>query len=773
MVYKVIIVISLFLTVFLMHGQEAKGLKIEGVKVKGNDQVSEELIINTSGFSVGRTIYGEDIQYAIKKLWGLDLFSNIVIEAEDAIGSNVFINIIVEVHPRLSNIKVRGADNIDQDEIVEAVTKIIRAGQVVKQSTLSDIKNELKAIYKKKNYLLADFEIEKMIYANNNAELIINIIEGHEVYIETITFHGNYNFDKDDLLDSFENIHEDAWWRDGKYDKTEFKADIQNLKNFYQNNGFKDIEVIRDTTYYNDMKDELYIDIWLKEGKKYFFGNVSFEGNTINNDEALKNVLQFEKGEEFSKQKLDMSLYNGLYPMYQDRGYLRSRVIPEEQIVGEDTISYNFKIVEGVKARIRKVDVTGNSRTNEKVIRRELSIYPGDIFNRSKLMRSQRDVFMLNYFSNVVPDARQINDNEVDLVFDVTEKSTEQAQASVSYSGNDGLILSLGFVFNNFSFNDPFVRGDGQKLSTQIDFSKTYWKYSISAEEPWLMDTPTLIGVSGDYSKRQESYSDTRIIGGALKLGRRFAWADNWLKGVWIYSIENVEYTNVEDDAIDTYDIYEGKQITSSSLTQYLIRNNKDKPEFPTSGTEFTLMTKIAGNLFGGDEQFHKHKFEFMWYQPLIKDRLVIANQYLFGAMDKFSTESYISAREYFYMGGSGLSGSEPLRGYDDNSVGPIKNGYFVGGRNTFKTSAELRLKFTDDPMLVYGLLFFDAGNVWEDFEHTDLFDLRKGAGLGIRVFMPMIGMMGLDYAYGFDKYDYYGKRYGEWLPHFRLGMNF
>ncbi|PID26578.1 MAG: outer membrane protein assembly factor BamA [Candidatus Cloacimonadota bacterium] len=769
---RVIFIILIFLNSTILFSQSSGGLIIGDIKVTGNEGVSKDLIINTSGLSKGSRMYGEDLQYAIKKLWGLDLFSNIIIDAEQNVGDKVFLNIIVECLPRLSTIKVSGAEEVDRRDIEDVVLKYIMQGQSIRESDINRVKVSLSNLYKDKNYLLANIEIDKRITPNGRAELVINIEEGSEIYIENINFHGNYNFDKDDLLDTFQDTHEDAWWREGKYDKEKFRADKQLLKQFYENNGFRNVEIVKDSVWYNDAGDELNIDIWLTEGHKYYFGDISFEGNTINSDDKLRSVLNFEKGDEYSKEALNISLGQGLYPMYQDKGYLRSRITPQEQIVGLDTINYTFKIQEGVKARIRKINIIGNTRTSEKVIRRDFNIYPGDIFSRSKLLRSQRNAFMLNYFSNVMPDAKQVSDTEVDLEFTIDEKSTEQASTSISYSGNDGFIGTLGFAFNNFSFSKPFVRGDGQRLSTQIEFSKKYWRYSLSLEDPWLLDTPTLVGASFNYQKRKEKYSDTYLKGGSLKVGRRFAWADNWLRGIWIYNIQNVEYEDVEDDSPEEYELYNGKNITTSSITQYFIRNSMDRPEFPTRGSEFTIMTKVAGKLLGGDEEFHKHQFEFQWYQPLIKDRLVIMNQYIFGAMDKFSTSAYISAREYFFMGGSGLSGSEPLRGYDDNSIGPRSNGYYIGGKNMFKTSIELRLKFAESPMLVYGLAFFDAGNVWSDFKQADLFDLNRSAGFGIRVFMPMIGMIGLDYGYGFDKYDIDGKRYGEWLPHFRLGTN-
>jgi outer membrane protein insertion porin family len=458
-----------------------------------------------------------------------------------------------------------------------------------------------------------------------------------------------------------------------------------------------------------------------------------------------------------------------------DKGYLRAQIVPEEQLTGVDTVSYRFKITEGTRARVRKVNFTGNTRTNEKVLRREMDIYPGDVFNKTQILRSQRNAMILNYFEMVMPDMVPVNEKEVDLVFSVKEKATEQAQTSIAYSESDGFVGSVGLVFNNFSFSNPFKVGDGQKLSTNIEFGSEYYKYSISVEEPWLNDTPTLIGLSANYQKRSDSYSDTHIVGGLLKLGRRFGWSDNWMRGIWYYSLDRVEYSNVKENSPIEYELYDGKTIISSSVTEYLIRDSRDRADFPSRGSTLSLMTKLAGGIFGGDEEFHKHKLDIKWYQPIYKDRLVLYTQYVVGVMDKLRKSSYISSREYFYMGGGGLSGGEPLRGYDENSIGPYESGYYIGGRNMFKSSVELRFKVTDDPMLVYGLAFFDAGNLWKNFTEANIFDLQKGAGLGIRINVPMLGMMGLDFGYGFDYFEDFGKK-ADWSDnlrtHFRMGTN-
>ncbi|HAQ62046.1 TPA: outer membrane protein assembly factor BamA [Candidatus Delongbacteria bacterium] len=766
------LIILLFFSVSLRAQKNSGSFEILEVVVEGTE-VSPEVVKISSGLSKGKVIFGEDIQSAIKKLWKLNLFSDVAIDVTQAETNKVFLKIILEDYPRLNNVKVTGYDEYGKDDI-EPLIKL-QKGQILKSNNIAEVERAIKDFYNSKNYLLTEIESKTERVNEKQVDLTINITEGKEIFIKEIRFSENVFFKSDDLLDRFEETHEDRWWRDGEYNREKFESDLQLMTDYAKNKGFKDFEVVKDSVYYDEKMENIYIDITVNEGNKYYFGESKFAGNSLFSDEELIDALEYESGDEFSTEKLEMSIYNNLSTMYMDKGYLRANIIPEEQMTGTDTVSYLFKITEGTRARIRKIDFEGNTRTNEKVLRREMDIYPGDIFSKTKILRSQRNAMILNYFENVVPDMKPVDDKEVDLVFSIKEKPTEQAQTSIAYSEADGFIGSVGLVFNNFSFQHPFAQGDGQQLSTNIEFGKDYYKYTLSVEEPWLYDTPTMVGLSGNYQNRDDSYSDTQIISGVLKLGRRFAWSDNWMRGLWYYSIDRIKYTNISDNAPDQYELFEGKTIISSSLTEYLIRDSRDRADFPTRGSNLTLMTKLAGGILGGDEEFHKHKLDMKWYQPLVQNRFVLYSQFVVGLMDKLKESSYISSREYFYLGGGGLSGGEPLRGYDENSVGPYESGYFVGGRNLFKTSFELRLKLVETPMLIYSLAYFDAGNLWRDYTEVSLFDLRKGAGLGVRINVPMLGMMGLDVGYGFDYFESFGKK-ADWSDqlrtHFRMGTN-
>lgn len=768
----VFLVIAVFFAADLQAQSKDRSFRIGEVIVEGTS-VSADVVKLSSGLLEGKTIFGEDIQSAIKKLWKLNLFSDIVVDGQETGDGGIILIIKLEDLPRLNNVKISGFDKYDKDDIEPLIH--LRKGQIIKKSTLKEVEKSVEDFYRSKNYLKAK-AVSEMVYLNEKeVDIELKISEGKKIFVEEINFSGNEYFDKDDLLDQFENTHEDRWWRDGEYDREKFEEDLFLMAEYAHNEGYKDFYVVEDSVYYDEELENIFIDITVKEGRKYYFGDTSFAGNILFSDEDLKSALEFDKGDVYSKMRLEMSLYNNLSTLYMDKGYLRANIIPEEQMAGSDTVNFVFKITEGTRSRVRRIDFTGNTRTNEKVLRREMDIFPGDVFNKTKILRSQRNTMILNYFESVIPDMKPVNEKEVDLIFSIKEKPTEQAQTSIAYSQSDGFIGSVGLVFNNFSFEHPFTQGDGQQLSTNIEFGKDYYKYSISAEDPWLYDTRTLIGISANYQKRDDSYSDTEIISGILKLGRRFAWSDNWMRGLWYYSIDRYRYTNISSNPPEIYELYEGKTIISSSIAQYLIRDSRDRADFPTQGANITLLTKLAGGVMGGDEEFHKHKLDMRWYQPLMRDRVVFYSQFVAGVMDKLSESSYISSREYFYLGGGGLSGGEPLRGYDENAIGPYENGYFIGGRNLLKTSFELRLKITDSPMLIYTLAYFDAGNLWRDFSEVNLYEFQKGAGLGIRINVPMLGMMGLDFGYGFDYYDQFGEK-ADWRDqlrtHFRMGTN-
>lgn len=781
-----------FLVIFNLQPANSQqgNFKLLGLTVSGNVTTDQGLIKANSGLIVGREISGENIQAAIKQLWKLELFSDIQILLDRQVTEGIYLTIQVLEFPRLEKIQVKGNDKIKKDDIMDAVDFL--PGQVLRANQILKLKQSLEDLYSEKGYLLAVIDVEEETVSEyNRVVLKVNIKEGRKVKIKNIHFIGNEEhlkwkapppvnlvywmvdwivpddpFNDVKLRKQMKNTHEKGIFRSGEFKRDEFDEDLESVEKYYHDRGYRDMYVVSDTIYYSENKKHMYIDIFVNEGNIYYFGNIEWSGNTLFTNEQLGANLLFKKGDVYSQEKLEMSTYDKIGNLYYDLGYIYSSVTPIEIPVGKDTMDIHFSILEGNQFSVRKINFSGNSKTKEKVIRREFVLKPGDTFNVSKLRRSIREVTILNYFANIVPDVEPISDDEVDLYITVEEKSTDQAQMSAGYSERDGMIGAVGFTMNN-------LFGNGQSFSLDWNFGLIYRQFSISFTEPWFMDTPTLLGASFFHIKRGGSYYGftERIIGGTLRFGRKLRWPDDYFRGDWIYRLEETEYDDVSATlaATDPRGLVEGVPTLSSGVTQIITRDSRDNPEFPTEGSVHVLSTELTGGPFGGDEHYSKHIFASEWYATVV-GKLVLRSFSKFGISAGLGNKP-VPFVERFFMGGSGLQLGEPLRGYDERSVGPY-SGVPLGGKTMFKQSFELRIPLVQNPT-VYGLCFAEGGNVWWNLEQTDFFNLRRSVGLGIRLYMPFVGLIGLDYGYGIDNYNYDGTPNPRWMPHFQFGRGF
>jgi len=784
-----ILVTSLLVMVNTGFSQQGS-FKLLGLTVEGNTTTDQGLIKANSGLIVGRDVTGEDVQAAIKQLWKLELFSDIKIVLDRQVSEGIFLTIQVVEYPRLEKIQVRGNHKIKDDDIRETVDLL--PGQVLRANSIQQIKMDLEDLYAEKGYLLAKIELSQVSVDDvHRAVLKIDIDEGKKVKIKQINFYGNeehikkklffpvnvmywpfdWIFPDDPFTDSklrgkMKETKRKGLFRSGEFNRTQFEDDLDLVEKHYHDHGYRDMYVVSDSIYYSEDLKRMFINIYIDEGDIYYFGDIQFAGNTLFTTEELHQNLLFKTGDIYSQEKLEMSSYDRIGNMYYDLGYIYSSVVPVEIPVGDNIMDIHFNITEGNQFSVRKINFTGNTKTKEKVIRREFVLKPGDTFNVSKLRRSIREVTILNYFANIIPDVEPISDDEVDLYIEVEEKSTDQAQMSAGYSERDGMIGAIGFTMNN-------LFGNGQRFSLDWNFGKIYRQFSISFTEPWFLDTPTLLGASFFHLRRGGSYYGyiEEIIGGSLRVGRRFRWPDDYFRGDWIYRLEQTEYTDVSATllATDPRGIEEGVPILSSGVTQIITRDSRDNPEFPTEGTVHVLSTELTGGPFGGDEHYHKHIFSSETYTQIL-GKLVLYTNSKAGISAGLGNHP-VPFVERFFMGGSGLQLGEQLRGYDERAVGPYE-GVPLGGKTMFKQTFELRLPIVQNPT-VYGLVFAEGGNVWWNLEQTDLFNLRRSVGLGIRLYMPFVGLIGLDYGYGIDNYNYEGKRNPQWVPHFQFGRGF
>ncbi|MFZ5434263.1 MAG: outer membrane protein assembly factor BamA, partial [Calditrichota bacterium] len=553
-----------------------------------------------------------------------------------------------------------------------------------------------------------------------------------------------------------------------EYKREKLLEDERNLVEFYRSRGYRDAEVISDSISYSENQRWIYLTVALSEGEPYHYGQFSWSGNKLFPVEQLSAKMRVAPGDLYNSQKFQQSLAD-VGTMYYERGYIYAGVDPNEKVKDGNIVDVDLVVTEGSEFKVNRIYIEGNTKTKEKVIRRELVIYPGETFDVSKLQRSIREVTILNYFGSVLPDVVPISDNELDLHLKVEEKSTDQANVSAGYSQRDKFIGSVGFQMNN-------LMGNGQQLSLDWNFGKIYRSFSISFTEPWFRNRRTLVGVSFFDTHRGGDYYgfDEDIIGGTLRVGQRLKWPDDYFRIDYIYRLDRTKYSNFSDAwrASNPRNLQEDKPRISSSLTQILSRDSRNDPEFPTLGSVNSLRTELTGGPLGGNDQFIKAELSSQWYVP-IAGQLVMTSLTEAGALDGLTRRTRdIPYYDYFFMGGAGLSLGTALRGYEDTDVGPQSGKYAIGGKTLFKQSFEMRYPIIRNPT-VFLLTFAEAGNVWESFEATDPTDLRRSVGFGVRLFMPFIGMIGLDYGMGLDYLDSQGLRKTKWVPHFQFGRGF
>ena len=768
MVKRYIGILLLLIFVFPEPGFcQIEKLKIVSVKVEGTDPIRVNIIKLASQLIEGNEVSGEDVQRSIKRLWSLGIFSHVQIEVESETSEGVNLLIKIKEYPKLDRLDVTGNKEIKRKDLDDKIN-LYRPMHISPLKIKNTIKR-IKDLYTEKTFLLAEIDVEKE-YSADTSRISLNfkINEGERVQVKKINFYGNNNFPESILKKQFSEIKEDKWWRGADFKQDKFEEDTEKLLAFYRKNGYRDAYISSDSLRYTEDKSGLLIDITVNEGLKYYFGKVEFNNNEAFTDEEIMRQFDFQLGDQYDEEKYLISLQK-INKLYSDKGYIFVNINPREMPVAKDTVNIGFYFVEGDRVKINEVTITGNTKTKEYVIRREITTKPGDMFSAVELERSQREVTMLNYFAKVEPVPKMIPGNmkEINIEYVVEEKSTDVANMSAGVSQRDGLIGALGVTMSNFL-------GRGQRFNIDWQFGKYYRSFQIGFTEPWLMGTPTLAGFSIFDTKRGAAYYgfDWRTRGVSFRIGRKFKWPDDFFRADWIIQVTENEVSNIQGDLGSLASFY-GITSNSIGITQIITRDSRDNPEFPTNGTLLSISTQFSGGILGGSEDYHKHNIQLTRYIPLIKS-FVLYNDAQFGYIDGFREDSYIPPLNHYYMGGTAFTIGTPLRGYDDRTVGPTtEQGYAYGARTLSKFTTEIRFPVIQNPT-VFGLFFGEAGNTWEDFRHTNPFDLRRSAGVGFRVFMPMMGLLGVDLGYGFDHIDFKTKeKKGMWKFHFQFGKYF
>ena len=760
-----------------------------GVDVDGNKLASETMIRYTAGLRQNEVINVADFSRAVKRLWQLGLFEDVQIKIDKETNDGFFITIQVQETPILGTVHYKGNKKLKDKQLQDELEFYL--GQRIKPHVLVESITKLKDFYAEDGFLLAEIEAtlvdpEGTIDDQKSdkdrqkqgltKDILFTIKENDKVKINKILFQGNESYSDFRLRRVLKETKQQRWylfWR-SYFDGKKFDEDKLALETFYRNNGYRDFTIMSDTTSANDEQKHMDIVISVIEGPRYRYRNFSWDGNTLFNNQILNRALNLKRGDYFNEEEFNAAVYNNMQGLYMDRGYIYSRVDPQFTPVGEDSLDIHFPIVENHQIKVRNISIAGNDHTRENIIRRELNIYPGDIFNREMLIRSQRNLLRLNYFSNVVPDVAPADEDEVDLEITVEEKSADRANANMGYSGVYGLSGGLGVEFANF-------RGLGQQFMISYNIGSRYNFYSsqptsqfksfsMSFVDPMIFDTPNRVGFSFYSTFRGQGTSyyfplDLQMVGGSVQWGRRFKWPDDYFRGYWVLRTMKKTYEGNQEE-LDQY--VNGMSTTiGNSITQVVTRDNRDHHEFPTRGSKFTWESTFSGNILGGNEDFFKHVLNFEWFSPTFW-KIVLTSSFKIGVIQTLENldnqRSIIPFDEKFIMGGNGMPYGNMLRGYPDNSISPGP----TGGNALLRSVTEFRVPISENPV-IYGLLFGEMGNVWNTVNMTEsfaiprdgAFSLKRSAGVGIRFYMPMMGVLGFDMGYGFDVIDNTGEKPG------------
>ena len=786
--------------------------EIAGITVTGAGSLDPNVVIMLTNLRVGDDIQfpDEKISDAIRTLWRQKLFENITFKVVNKVGKKVYLDIQLVALPKLSKYYMTGLKKAWKDDIREDLD--LRAGKVVNENLKVMSRNKIKRYFYDKGYLNTEVEvIEKVDTTYNNAVILgFKIETGSRVKISEILFTGNTAVNEKVLLKAMKNtkIKGKALLKSSKLKKKEFREDLRSIVAKYNTLGYRDARVISDTVY--PVSEELVqIEIKIEEGSRYYFGDISFIGNTKYETELLSSILRINRGDIYDSQELTERVSfdpngNDVASIYLNNGYLFSQVVPIEKSVNNDTIDIEIRIQEGRQATIRKVSVSGNERTNDHVIYRELRTKPGDLFSKAMIQRTIRELSQLGYFDqqqigvNPVPDPQT---GTVDLEYSVVERSTSQLELQGGW-GAGRVVGTLGLNFNNFSARNirnkkswqPLPTGDGQTINIRAQSNGLYFQsYNASFTEPWLGGrkpnsfTATIYHnvQSNGVERSNPNRQSLNITGVNFGLGQRLKWPDDYFT---LY--QGIEFRRFNLDNYPTGFLNYSEGISNNVNYKFTLgRNNTDVPIFPTRGSQinfaveltppFSLFSNIDYKNISSEERFrlveyHKWKLNADWFAP-ITSKFVIRTHGEFGFLGSYNKDLGLPPFERFYVGGDGLTnfvidGREiiGLRGYQNNSITPAGGGALYN-----KYILEARYIIANTPSAqVFPLVFLEAGNNYDNFWDYRAFNLKRSAGAGIRIFMPMFGLMGVDIGYGFDP-EPAGVTSSGWQTHFIIGQQF
>lgn len=834
------------LTLSAQPGSSTKKYVIGDITVVGDTNFSPSTVVTFSGLQKGQIIEvpGKETTEALKKLWGTGLFSNIELFVTKIEDNAVYLEIVLVDLPELKNVEVNGLRKKKTKEFIEENS--LQPGVKVTENLLTTTKNHEEDKHRKKGFLNADVDIQTTevtdSIGNVGVNMVVNVDKGHKIKVKDISFVGNEKLKEKHLRKAMKNTKEKMFlrvYKRSKYIEEDFQADLVSIVDKYKENGYRDARVVSDTLIVNSDKT-ISLQIGVEEGEQYHFGTIEFRGNTVFSDELLQRQLRIFPGSVYNGVELEKRVQDNENPdaddlanLYQNSGYLFSTITPVEVSAENNVINLEIRITEGKPAYFNNVTVVGNETTNDNVIYRVLRTRPGNLYSKSDVLRSYRELGQMPFF-----DAQQISPNiinanptegTVDIEYSVVERGASQIELQGGYGGG-GFIGTLGLSFNNFAIKDffkkdawkPIPMGDGQSLALRLQASRFFQTYSFSFSEPWLGgEKPVSFSTSLSHTRQflfnpvtQDADRDRRfdITGISIGTAKQLTSPDDFFVLSKAVSFQHYNLKNYNTGLFTFGNGYSNNLAFTLTLTR---NNTAVDPIYPTQGSNFSASIKFSlpysvfndvdyaaladeremleedleqdpSDIEAADRiaeidqerfkwlEFYKIKFSGEWFTKIIGD-LVLRPRFEFGFLGAYNQDRGVVPFERFFLGGDGLGqfnldGREvvQLRGYPNQSLSSVDGSTIYN-----KFSLEMRYPITLGAQAkIYALMFAEAGASFNNFKDYSPFDLKRSAGMGVRLFMPAFGLLGIDFGYGFDPIPGTLEPNG-WETHFIIGQRF
>ena len=792
------------------------------VNIHGVKHINHDVIRSSSGLVAGDSIYlsGSFIQNAMMRLWSQRYFEDIQIGATIE-GDSVDLEVVLRERPRVMNWAVTGVSKSKSKDLIDEVLKLKRGHELSDHIVDKNIKL-LKEHFGEKGFLDCDvaIKVEPDTVIKQAVNVTFDVKKNRRIRIGDIVFEGNENFDDKRLARTFKKTHKvSPWfWQKTKFNEKEYEEDKELMLDFYNSKGYRNANIVSDSIYRfktKKGKERIGININIAEGNKYYIRNVNWIGNSKYETDMLQRMLALKRGDVYDKKSIHKRLGIGkeqnpddmsVSSLYQNDGYLMSQIQPDEVIVGADSLDLEIKIFEGNQFTINNVGITGNNRVNDEVIRRELYTRPGELYNRALIMQTIRTLAGMQHFNEeaLVPDIKPVSNDLVDVNWPLEEKASDQFNVAAGW-GSGTFVGSVGITLNNLSIRNffkkgawkPYPMGQNQRLSISGQTNGTYYKaLALSFQDPWLGGRkPNSFTISGHLSEQNNAYyiwqsatSYFRSYGISVGLGKRLSWPDPY-------------FTFYGELAYQRYDLKNYNAFVMSngnanmlSLRLVLARNSTDQPIYPRRGSDISLSLQITPPFSAMDgkdysnpnmseqerykwSEFHKWQFKAQWFQALTpNNNLVLMAKAEMGYLGHYNRHK-ISPFERFQVGGDGMSGYTmygvdiiSLRGYEDGELDPMGSNYSIAYN---KYTLELRYPVILKPSSqIYVLGFLEAGNGFSSWKDFAPWKVKRSAGVGVRLYLPIVGMLGIDWGWGFDPPVGSTKRSGSQF-HFVIGQSF